>query len=610
MKPNVFLLSVFLLMLLSSCNLFDFDDRGDLSVSLIAHNITGYIDLEGAKVFTIPASVEGIADNRGNVLMKGIKEGSYKIYATLDGYGSGNETVMVTADSLTKVSITLEQKVFLSMAPQITVISPMESSFITLDDTLTFSLKITDDASAANKIDVQITSDLDGVLFHDNPEKDNTVTFSTSSLSKGFHTIYVRATDSDNYTNAVKFYVSTTAPGEVSIDTAYIQDGGVKIDWVKYYPDDFLKYEVYYTLSSDWWNGELIATITDQEITTFTHKLPPMAVSCNYFVRAYNTSNEYRDTRFIKVDYPGGKIYYHQPKDAIIHPTEPIVYIVDVAYNDLIAINYETSEEIAKAKLPGTIGDIAIGDNGYGLEVYTSSSDGNLYAYNAATLKLNSTIAIGPKVESVATNGNGYLIVSLNTESFQWDKTIRVISRKDGSLLSYLTDDYGIFAGYSFRFIPNSNNVLGITKYTGPADLDYFELNSSGTAITHYDDSYHDQYQMDPTRFEVSDNGQYLVTSMTGLLFTATPKMTYLGTIGDDWNRFSDFAFSADGSTIYAGAYNSKKIYTIAYPSLVKEEQPIRGYPRFLFRRDNELIIISMVNNELFNFGIEKIKLN
>jgi len=165
MKLRQLLGVIILSTMLSGCNLFDFSNRGDVYVTLVAHNLTGYISLEGAKVFTIPKSVEGVAEKDGTVLLTGIKEGSYEIYASLDGYGSGKTTTYIKTDSLVKASINLQQKQFLTMAPQIQVIKPTEISNITLDDTIEFSIKITDDETPARKIDVEISSDLDGLFL-------------------------------------------------------------------------------------------------------------------------------------------------------------------------------------------------------------------------------------------------------------------------------------------------------------------------------------------------------------------------------------------------------------------------------------------------------------
>jgi len=149
-----------------------------------------------------------------------------------------------------------------------------------------------------------------------------------------------------------------------------------------------------------------------------------------------------------------------------------------------------------------------------------------------------------------------------------------------------------------------------LPKIPGPYDLDYFELNNLGTSIKHYDDSYHNDYPLDPAIFEISSNGEYFVTSNMGAIYSTSTKMLYLGTIANDWNRFNDFAFSADGNTIYASNWRDKSIFIISHPSLVMKEQKISGYSKYLFCRNGKLISLSMVNSELFNFGIEEIKLD
>ena len=140
--------------------------------------------------------------------------------------------------------------------------------------------------------------------------------------------------------------------------------------------------------------------------------------------------------------------------------------------------------------------------------------------------------------------------------------------------------------------------------------MEYFELDNTGKILLHQDDTYHGDHPLDANIFRISTNGEYVVTSSTGAVYSATKSMIYKGMIDRGALYFSDFVFSKDGNTIYAGTSNRTSLQIVKYPELTrKDEILIKGYPKFLFYFKGEIISVSKINVNSDNFAIERIKI-
>jgi hypothetical protein len=304
---------------------------------------------------------------------------------------------------------------------------------------------------------------------------------------------------------------------------------------------------------------------------------------------------------------PAEKIYYYTITDAVHHPSQPIVYIVDNATQKLRAINYRTQTEINSISLNGSVGKIDIGDNGFGIEIYVPDNNGHIKVYNAGNLNLVTTINTGFPTNCVVTNGHGYLVASLDP-SPGWEMPVRTYSRSKGFRISGNT---GIVYKLSMlRFIPNTDNIISISTTVVPEDMNFFELDSTGIIISNNDDIYHGDYPLDPNIFKISSNGEFVITGKSGAVYGASSSMIYIGMVERGTLYFSDFAFSEDGNTIYAGTSNRNSIQIIKYPELTRfNEVLLKGYPKFLFYYDGEIISVSKTDKDSTNYIFETIKI-
>jgi len=124
--------------------------------------------------------------------------------------------------------------------------------------------------------------------------------------------------------------------------------------------------------------------------------------------------------------------------------------------------------------------------------------------------------------------------------------------------------------------------------------MEYYKLGDDGKFIEHVNDTYHGDYPLNAEIFRISPNGEYLLTSAGGAIYTANSSMTYLGALPRGSMRFSDFAFDETGTTIYAGMGTARKIQKFNYATLsIEEEFSTSGYPFIIFRRGEKIVVVS-----------------
>jgi hypothetical protein len=576
---------------------------GDLYVSVYYSGPAGYGPAANANVYTKPQSVQGVTDEFGSLLLKGIPGGSFEVFASLSSVGSGKAVTKIKKDSLTKVEIYIIKGVNAGISPEIKLVLPALPASFSKEENITFSADISDQDSAPKDITVKWESNLDGVINTSSPNQNGNVSFS-KTLSKGLHKITVTATDKDKYTGTFSFDLSTLAPKPVELVSATKQESGISLLWKKYTGDDFKSYEIYRGLELNSSNNTLVATVNDLNTTVFADSMAPFTPEVFYFIKVVTKEENWSNSNSVKVENPAGAVFFFSPADVVMHPTLNRLYFVDKGANKLRVIDLDKSSEIASVSLQGTPGYIDIGDNGLGMEVYVPSSDGWIYAYDADKLSQKKSISTGLPTPCVVTNGHGYVAASV-TPSPWWEGPVRTYSRATGINIS----GDGGFEGDRLRFVPGQEKIISISRSVSPTDMEYFELNKKGEILVHKDDTQHGSYPLDANIFRISGSGEYVVTGAEGAVYLAAESMEYKGQIQRGSLMYSDFAFSEDSKTIYAATQNRKSIQIARYPQLTRDNEILlRGIPKFVFYRAGKLIVVSLVNDSSTSFGIEIIK--
>lgn len=579
------------------------EKKGDLNVKVVFNN---FQFIENAEVYTDPISHQGTTDQFGSVLLKGLDVGSYEVFAGYENIGTGKSVVNIKADELSEVTVNIIPGINVGIAPTIEIILPSIPAEFSEDETINFSAVVQDNDTANETIKVSWTSNLDGELNSDSPDTSGNVAFSSNSLSRGIHTITLTALDTDGYSASRTIEVSTLAPKSITLLSAAKNQGKIDLEWEKYANSDFLKYEIYRTNADcNIENAQLLTTITSAETTSFTDNLPPFEFKVCYYVKIINSENNSRNSNTIGVDSPSGYIFDFIPYDMVKHPTEDFIYLLDRSGKRLLKFDYINLTLVKEINLQGTIGYIAIGDNGFDVEIYTPSDDGWVYVYDANDLSLKTSISTGLENACVVVNGLGHVIVSVAPSPW-WERPVRTFLRSNGLYI----DGNGDFERDRLKMIPGKNEMISISTSVSPIDMEYFKLSSTGTIDIHKDDSYHGDHPLDPKIFRISNDGRYVITSDQGAVYLANESMEYKGQLQRGALNFSDFAFSDDGSIIYAATSNRKSVQIGNYPSLIRNNEILtKGFPHFIIKDGNRIISLSKQFQNSSNAGIEIIQL-
>ncbi len=595
------------LLLLPACksdeDAIEIRELGDLTVTVI----TQFGDrVDGASVYTQPATVIGTTDEFGTALLRELPKGSYEVYAELAGYGSGKATVNIQTDELSSATIVVEEGVSVGLAPTIELLFPVQPASFAPGEEVVFRATVSDDQTAAADLSVRWESDLDGLLHDEAAAADGTTTFSTTGLSQGVHQITLTVKDGDDFSAVISFEVRTDAPQAITLDEAVSTAAGVSLKWSTYGQANFGSYRVYRAdrdCADE--SRQLIAQLSTADSTTYTDSQVPFANRVCYYVEVTTDDGRSRRSNALTVDDPSGPVFNFVADDFLLHPDRDEVFLLDRGGQRIIRYNYTTQEQTGVIDVEGQVGYCALGDSGFGLELYVPSEDGWVYVYGADDLELKTSISTGLPNASVVVNGLGHVIVALRPSPW-WEQPVRTYSRATGLNL----DGNGDFDGDRLRMFPNQNKIISISQSVSPIDMEYFELDGAGMITLHADDQYHGDHPLDPSIFRISPQGDYVITSNQGAVYSANSSMEYRGQLQRGALEYADFAFSPDGEVIYAATRNRASIQIGSYPALTRSDEILtRGFPLFIDYKDGVLICLSQAEEFGGVTGIEVIAL-
>jgi hypothetical protein len=575
------------------------EQTGDLSVT-VRSNFGQSV--AGVSVYTNPPTANGLTDEFGSTLLRGLPKGSYEVFADLSGYGSGKATVNIQEDELTATDIFIQEGVSVGLAPSVELLFPVLPAAFAPGEEIVFRAEVADDQTAATALTVSWVSDLDGELFSGNPGSDGVTTFQSDRLSTGIHQITLSVEDADGFTAATSFELRTDGPSAITLLEAEATPAGVELKWTDYDGANFGSFSVYRSdRDCSVENRQLLAQITEPDETTYLDASVPFANRVCYFVEVTTDDGRSRSSNSLFVDNPSGPVFNFEPSDFLLHPERDEVLLLDRGGHRIVRYDYRAQEQTGVINLEGEIGYCAIGDNGFGVELYVPSSDGWVYVYSADDLSLRTSISTGLSNASVVVNGLGHVIVAVRPSPW-WEEPVRTYSRATGINL----DGNGDFDGDRLRMIPGKNQIISISQSVSPIDMEYFDLNAAGMIVQHEDDDYHGDHPLDPHIFRISPQGNYTITSSQGAVYSANSSMEYRGQLQRGALAYSDFAFSPDGATIYAGTSNRRSIQIGTFPELTRSNEILtRGFPLFMEYRDGQIICLSRAEESGFITGIE-----
>lgn len=287
-----------------------------------------------------------------------------------------------------------------------------------------------------------------------------------------------------------------------------------------------------------------------------------------------------------------------QPKDSLLDPDQPVVYLSDYAGKNLYAINYLTHEtrtlhlEASPGALTFHKGELYVALSRVG-QASSSSSPGAVAVVDPAALKLVDQIEVETIPTGVVVDHEGYVYV-FNFSGYS-DPVI-AYSRVTKQKLS--SSHQGTRTYYSVLH-PTLNKIYSVNRDLYPNDLYIHDVNQ-GTILRYYGSPYHGDYPLN-SFFRISPDARYLFNSSGHIYDMDLEHETKLN------KPFADVAFDLTNNRFFAGE-NNRKIVIYDYNNLnlsgtfnaLASFSTIGNVNRLFYQNEKLISISTMGENQYF----------
>lgn len=381
-----------------------------------------------------------------------------------------------------------------------------------------------------------------------------------------------------------------------------IQESGVKLNWSKLQNPDFQGYEVLRSESEDDNSYQSLKVITNITKTDFIDTELPYSPYVSYKIIGHNLSGsntiesniqEYKRPEILKFN---GRVDHVVPQFE-----KNRLFLID-RHGKISMLDLEAKKIIQTLDTESRIGYVDIKNYNGKLELYVPRDDGWIYIYNAENFELLDRINTGRASSSIIFNGNKLFV---STDAWT-NKPLKVYNRATGELV----EETGDFDLTRLRQIPGSNTeLLEITLNIGPVDQDLYKFDSNGRLIEHLNDKYHGDFALDANIFSFFPDADHFITGRQGAIYTRD--MIYQSRLPQGYLEFSSFSFNEQEQLIYAGCSNERSIQKYDLDELSRVGFiKTQSYPQFIFRTNQNIIIIGLSSNSNnSSFVFEKVNI-
>lgn len=390
-----------------------------------------------------------------------------------------------------------------------------------------------------------------------------------------------------------------SAPITLAIDQK-INDSTLVLKWNKTNVKGFKSYNL--SRSAKVFKNGLFTTInesllstSDANVITYTDNTMPFAIDITYSLSVVTDSvknNKYASLYYKRQSaYPSAKF-----SDMVVDKDRKKLFLIDQEGGGIRSINYSTQKLIASASTGIRVGYSALGSyNGVNNELYVPTADGWLLILDSETLATKDRIYVGGYAIGSVIAFNNKIVVSSsdNSYGYAYNNQIKIYDRGT-KLVTGWTGDWGDTRLVALEGL--NNEFIDITFNLSPVDLAYYKIDNNGVPLINQSDTYHGDYPLDGNLVRSFPGGGRFITGGTGTVYRKD--LIYEKSLSSPYNqKYIDFAFNADGSTIYAAYRTEKKIDVVAYPSAtVSQTLSTKLFPTFTFRDGNKLICVTSDN--------------
>lgn len=570
---------------------------GELEVTVFAPGYNGVSPslIKGAKVLIKGIDSVFITDAYGKVYLNSIAAGTYEVTAFYEAVGSAVERVKVEVEALAKITLTLSAAVLYEPKTQL-LNYDLLYDYQAVEDTLLLKLKVTDNITSSEKIDVEIIDNYDGRIYKGFPSASGEINLNFFSRKKGIHVLKIAAKDADGYVGRDSLVIRYTRPPKVIAKAASVR-GGVSLNWTKCNDSSFVNYEIYQ--GNDGMYFSLLKQINNSDSLSFFDPAPPMIDSVFYKIVTNNKEGLRSESNVVKVYNPCGVIYNYTVKNAVIHPTLPYLYFTTTD-DRLVMLNYETEKIVKTLKLSSSPQIMVIGDNGLGTELYVPDNSGIISIYDPVNLNKILSINCDAQLTSVAIDGRKHIIAGVSSLVLL-SEPVRCYDRLTGGYIS----GAGTLYAPIIKIFPDQKRIIAAAfdKYNSSPVLEYYEIGDDGKFTLTKTPSVQNYSGMEPNLFKISPDGKYAVTGVEGIILNQAYLFNYSKKLWVWGNTFSDYEFDKLGEKIYAAHSAINKILLYKYEtSQLLSSYYTKQYPFRIFSKGSKLIIISKSIAEYSNF--------
>lgn len=475
-----------------------------------------------------------------------------------------------------------------------------------VSDTLRFVARVTDPLRPVTDDLVTWVSDRDGVLGRGHPGADGRASITIPVLSRGEHEITLLVDFGSLPRECDRVALSHILPARVVIVGATVGADGVSLSWTASDEPTFARYEVR-RYTGDGASGELIASRTDRATTTAVDSLPPLAEEVSYAVSVVIEGDLAAASRPVTVPRPNGPVLGFDPFDAAIHPTAPIVYILDRSFvrSRLVAVNYATKEVVGDRTFDCFLQYMDVAENGFGVEVYVSRYDDGISVLDALTLAEIVHVPMGLPTASVVADGLGHVFVSLGGND-----------PAEPPLRSYERGTWTqIGAGGTERWmrlerVPGKTELVGVAMASTPARLYHYLCDGDGRILAQHSASPPTGAYCSATILRVDPAGSRFYTHIWGSVYAADATLAHVGQLPHPAGTYRDFAHRADGAVVFVAHSLDAAALTLDPATLTPTGRiAMRGYPQKLFTDGAYLIGVSRPGMSAVSVCVDAIRI-
>jgi hypothetical protein len=411
--------------------------------------------------------------------------------------------------------------------------------------------------------------------------------------------------------------VVTIIPADTTVQLKIdqvINDSTIVLKWTKFTGTGFKKYRLTRTatyLKNGQFNAATEPVDSSNNIAhlSFTENKMPLArdISYTFWVSKDTTLFNQGFMPIASAAYQRpNSLVYGTPKDVLINTQQQRLYITE--QNKIFVLDYNTGRIITSKDMPVSIGFCSLGDFNGTSEIYVPVYDGWLHILDATTLQLKDRIYVAGETMGSVIALNGKLYVSSSDRySGGYANCIKIYDRATKNFIGR--------TGYSDQtrltlLEGSAVEMIDLTTNRIPVGLAYYQFTADGVSLSKKEDTYHGDYQMDVNIVRSFPDGSKFITSGYGTIFNRS--LIFDRYIKQFQALYSDFAFNANGSNIYAAYAAQKKIDVVTYPSTTTiSSYSTAFYPYKIFRDGNSLICVSKTQpgQQLTYLLIEKVNL-